>query len=137
MNPSTIYLDTSLALFTFEDGKENTIIKDWMNTTPATFVSSRLFATEVIRGLRRENKPISFANAIIARVNLINITEQTHVLAESLEMHTKTLDALHIATALMYEGSIQLATHDTRMKEVAQHYGMVVIDPLDPKPSTE
>ncbi len=63
------------------------------------FVSSRLLRTEVDRVLRRDERPLSDADPLVSPVGLFDITRETHTVAESIERHLKTLDALHLATA--------------------------------------
>lgn len=126
-----IYLDSSVALRTILDGPERPRLIRWMQVPGTTFVSSVLLRTEVIRVLRRDNMPVSGAAALLDRVGLVEITRETHRIAESIEAHIKTLDALHLATALIVGDSITVATHDRNMSIVAQHLGLQAIDPLD------
>lgn len=47
---------------------------------------------------------------------MLEITRDTHPVAESFERHVKTLDALHLATALLIDEVVTVATHDKTMK---------------------
>ena len=64
---------------------------------------------------------------------MLDITKETHTVAESIERHVKTLDALHLATALLIGEPVIVATHDTTMKTVAEHLGLQVTDPVEPR----
>ncbi|WP_417235124.1 type II toxin-antitoxin system prevent-host-death family antitoxin [Arthrobacter sp.] len=66
------------------------------------------------------------------RVGLLEISRETRTVAESMERHVKTLDALHLATALVIGEPVTVATHDKTMKVVAGHLGPHVIDPVEP-----
>ncbi|SDR87266.1 PIN domain-containing protein [Microlunatus soli] len=101
-----------------------------MQTPGTTFVSSRLLRTEVIRVLRRDGRPVSDGAPLLDRVGLLDITRETHTIAESFERHVKTLDALHLATALLIGDPVTVATHDATMKVVAEQLGLRVADPV-------
>jgi len=122
------YLDTSVALQAVLGGAERDNLIDWL--TKRTLISSRLFRTELIRGLRRENRPLSDGDWLIDRVGLIDITRQTHMRAEAIESHIKTLDALHLATALGLNFAVTIVTHDENMRLNAAALGLETIDPL-------
>jgi predicted nucleic acid-binding protein len=128
--PTLIYLDSSVALRTILDVPERERLQAWMQARDTTFVSSRLLRTEMIRVLRREGRSPSEGGPLFDRVGMLEITRETHTVAESIERHVKTLDALHVATALLIGESITVATHDTAMKDVATHLGLPVIDPV-------
>lgn len=133
MADSVIYLDSSVALRTIADVPERDRLLSWMQTANTRFVSSRLLRTEVIRTLRRDGRPLSDAAALFDRVATLDISADTHTVAESIERHIKTLDALHLATALLIGEPVTVATHDATMKAVAEHLGLAVIDPVDPR----
>ena len=62
---------------------------------------------------------------------MLEISRETHTVAESIERHVKTLDALHLATALLIGEPVTVATHDATMKVVAEHLGLLVTDPVE------
>ncbi|AYD90354.1 PIN domain-containing protein [Actinomyces lilanjuaniae] len=125
-----IYLDSSVALHTILDVPGRERLQVWMSTCGATFLASRLLRTEVVRVLRRVGRPPSDAAPLLDRVGLLEITRETHTVAESIERHVKTLDALHLATAPLVGEPITTATHDPTMKLVAEHLGLPAIDPV-------
>ncbi len=125
-----IYLDLSVALRTILDVPERVRLQEWMQKPETTFVSSRLLRTEVIRVLRRDNRPAADGAPLLDRVGLLEITRETHAIAESFERHIKTLDALHLATALLIGEPVTVATHDNVMKSVAEVLGLDVVDPV-------
>ncbi|MGO1542878.1 MAG: type II toxin-antitoxin system VapC family toxin [Gulosibacter sp.] len=125
-----VYLDSSVALRTILDVPERIQLQTWMDSIGASFVSSRLLRTEVIRVLRRDSRVLSDADALFGRVGLFDVTRETHSIAESIERNIKTLDALHLATALLIGESVTVASHDANMKDVAERLGLKVIDPV-------
>lgn len=125
-----VYLDSSVALRTILDVPERLRLQDWADAPDTDLVSSRLLRTEVIRVLRRDGRPVSDAEPLLSRVGLFDITRETYAVAESIERHVRTLDALHLATALLIGESVTVATHDAAMKAVAEHLGLRTVDPL-------
>lgn len=126
-----VYLDSSIAVRTILDVPERERLRAWMQTRALTFLSSRLLRTEVIRVLRRDGRPLSDGAPLLDRVGLLDITRETHAVAESIERHVTTLDALHVATALLVGDVVTVATHDATMKTVAAHLGLRVTDPVE------
>ncbi|MGO1948514.1 MAG: type II toxin-antitoxin system VapC family toxin [Mycobacteriaceae bacterium] len=125
-----IYLDSSVALRTVLGTPERRRLQLWLREPDRRFVASRLFHTEVIRILRREGIDLRKAEPLFARIGLIDITPETHVVAESIEQHTTSLDALHLATAKLIGEPITVATHDRNMASAAEHMGLAVTDPV-------
>ena len=130
MTASLVYLDSSVALRTILDTPDRERVQAWMATPGTTYVSSRLLRTEVIRVLRRDNRSLVDATPLLDRVGLLDISGETHTIAESIERHVRTLDALHLATALLIGEPVTVATHDATMARVAQHLGLLVVDPM-------
>ena len=125
-----VYLDSSVALRTILDVPERLRLQSWMDSSDTDFVSSRLLRTEVVRVLRRDERPLSDAEPLLSRVGLFDVTRETHTVAESIERHVKTLDAMHLATALLIGESVTVASHDASMKAVAEHLGLGMVDPV-------
>ena len=126
-----MYLDPSVALRTILDVPDRERLQSWMQVPGTTFVSSRLLRTEAIRVLRRDSRPLADGAPLLDRVGMLEISRETHTVAESIERHVKTLDALHLATALLIGEPVTVATHDATMKVVAEHLGLPVTDPVE------
>lgn len=90
-------------------------------------VWTRLHAKGVDRAIRRN------ADMLLAGVELVGMRRDA--LRRALEpwpMHLRTLDALHMATAVYLRsagGPIEVASYDHRMVAAAQALGIPVIDP--------
>lgn len=132
MGASLVYLDSSVALRTILDVPERERLHSWMRSAGATFVSSRLLRTEVVRVLRRDSRSLADGAPLLDRVGMLEISRETHTVAEAIERHVKTLDALHLATALLIGEEVTVATHDQSMKAAAEHLGLLVTDPVQP-----
>lgn len=131
MNSKIVYLDTSLALFSITDSPHKDTVIEWLQRPGFYLVSSRLFQTEVIRSMYRDERPLSEATPLLERVQLIQITDAVFNNAEAIKMHTKALDAIHLGTAATIEDPFVFATHDKRMRLVAKSLGFAVVDPLE------
>jgi len=131
VSTNLIYLDSSVALRAILDVPERGVIRSWLQAPGATFVSSRLLRTEIVRTLRRERYPVAMSAQVLDRVGLFDISGETHAVAESIERHVEALDAIHLATALIFGEPVTVATHDASMKSVAEHLGFLVIDPVE------
>lgn len=130
MTEEIVYLDSSVALRTILDVPERERLQSWMETPGTTYLSSRLLKTEVIRVLRRDGRPLTEGAPLLDRVGLLEINRETHAVAESIERHVKTLDALHLATVVLAGTPLTLASHDAAMKTVAENLGLTVTDPV-------
>lgn len=126
-----VYLDSSVALRTILDVPDRVRLQTWMQTPGTVYVSSRLLRTEVVRVLRRDARPLTDAAPLLDRVGLLDVTRETHAVAESIERHIRTLDALHLATALLVGEPVTVASHDKIMKTVAERLGLQVSDPVE------
>ena len=125
-----MYLDSSVGLRTLLNVPERRRLQRWIDAPGSMFVSSRLLRTEVIRVLRREGRPTAEAAPLLDRVGLFDITRETHTVAESIERRIRTLDALHLATALLIGEDLTVASHDTTVQAVAGQLGLRVTDPV-------
>ena len=124
------YIDSSVGLQALLNTPHRRQLIAWIDQDDNQFISSRLLRTEITRVLRREGEPANAGEALLTRVGLLAITEKIHQQAEAISIHVKTLDALHIATALLVPEVLTLATHDSHMAEVAAHLGLPVLDPV-------
>lgn len=120
-----------MALRTILNVPERVRLQKWMDSPNTDFVSSRLLRTEVVRVLRRDERPLSDAEPLLSRVGFFDVSRETHAVAESIERHIKVFDALHLATALLIGESITVASHDANTKAVAEHLGLTTVDPVE------
>ena len=125
------YLDSSLALRSILDVPERDRVIDWIDRAQSDgLISSQLLRIEVVRVLRRDGRPLSDAAALFGKVRLVRLTQQVIVSAEAIESHIRTLDALHLATALEIGEPVLIASHDNNMLSVARKLGFETVDPV-------
>ena len=124
------YLDTSVAVHVLEG---DVPAMEWFDaaTADADVVSSRLLQTELTRVLRRERRPVLDREALLDHVGLVTISDSILTAAESITEHVKTLDAIHLATALRLGSATVLVSHDQTLLRVAAELGIRASDPLE------
>jgi predicted nucleic acid-binding protein len=117
-----IYVDSSVALAQLlsEDRRPPEAL--WGET----LVSSRLIEFELLnvlraRGLESTHEPL--ARDLLARVGLLELIPEIVGRREGAPRSTRTLDALHLASALFLlenGAAVELATYDARMRQGAR-----------------
>lgn len=94
-------------------------------------VSSRLLRTELTRLLRREGLPLARRGEIADRLATVPVDHATLTAAEAIVPHVKTLDAIHLASALQSGlEDLVIVSHDRNMSQIAQQLGFEVFDPV-------
>lgn len=126
-----IYLDTSVAVHALRGAPAVECWWDEVHADPdRELVSSRLLQTELTRVLRRDGRPVVERGPIIGQLGLVPITEAILTAAEAITVHLKTLDAIHLATALAFGSGTVIATHDAALKAAADAVGLAWTDPV-------
>lgn len=95
-------------------------------------VTSRLLRTELTRLVRREGLGLDRRREIVDRLATIPVDHGTLAAAEAIVPHVKTLDAIHLASAL-HSGldDLVIVSHDHNMSNVARELGFEVFDPVE------
>jgi predicted nucleic acid-binding protein len=124
------YLDSSAILKTIFDEKERPDLLRFLNSQST---SSRLSKIEVRRTVARlVPTKTAEVNLELDKINFLPISNPILMAAEnfSSEITLRTLDAIHIATVMSLEGSIEgLITYDRQMIANAKLLGIKVISP--------
>lgn len=127
------FIDSSAALHTVvPDGDIRA--EEWFHqaaSTGKTLLASTLLRLEFTRVLRRDLQPIDKGDWLLDRTTFIRIDNRTLRYAASIEPHIRSLDAIHLATAVLSETKPTVVTHDSNMKTVAKHLGLETFDPLE------
>ena len=96
-------------------------------------VSSTLIRTEVVRALRRSGNGhlVGAARRLIGAMRLVRLDEPLLDRASELEpAHLRTLDAIHLATAMAIGPDLGIFfTYDDRLQTAASASGLVVAAP--------
>jgi len=124
------YLDSSAILKTIFDEQERPDLLRFLNSQST---SSRLSKIEVRRTVARlVPTKTAEVNLELDKINFLPISNPILMTAEnfSSEITLRTLDAIHIATVMSLEGSIEgLITYDRQMIANAKLLGIKVVSP--------
>lgn len=124
------YLDTSVALRVML-GHDAGALTWYGGTEPGSVVSSRLLHLECVRVLRRDGLDTAIADDFAGELVLMNVDTALITEAAAIRPHLKTLDALHLASALrLGMAAVTLVSHDRTMLTVGHALGFATLDPV-------
>lgn len=129
-----IYVDSSVPLLALmeQTGGSEAAALDEHRGEALRKVSSALLDVEVSRALRREGLDPALADALLDSIDLVVIDDEVVQRAKALTGELTSLNAIHLATALMLDhprDPVVLLTHDARLAKAARAHGLEVIDP--------
>lgn len=115
---------------------ESDALRSWIAERPEQ-VSSVVAAIEVRRAVLRspfpagaEASPVERADSVLGALGLIALDDRVVAAAGSVRPSTvRTLDAIHVATALTVPDLEALVTYDDRLGEAARASGIAVVQP--------
>jgi uncharacterized protein len=128
------YLDSSIAVRILLGHSASAA--RWFDRTTGSdddrVVSSRILRTEVTRVLRRESLPVAPRDQVLDYIDTIPLDHAVLQEAEAIIPHIRTLDAIHLASALRTGiEDLIVVTHDTTMKSLAATIGFRINDPVE------
>lgn len=96
-----------------------------------SLISSALSVVEVVRAVRRVRGNLRRAEAVLGGIALVPIDDGIiRSAAELSSSSLRTLDAIHLATAMSLRGDIShLVTYDTRLGEAARAMNVATSSP--------
>lgn len=117
--------------------RESDLLDDYLRqrlSGGARLLSSSLLHVELHRVGVREQIEASKVDRVIGNVSLVSVADAVLRLAAGIAHHVKTLDAIHLGTALYLEqqqrGMIgELITYDSNMIRVARRLGFIATSP--------
>lgn len=122
-----IYLETSAAAKALIDEDGSDAVRA-LFAQPTRFVASRLLAVELHAVADRRPVSAEAVDELLDRVTLLSLGDDT--LAQAIELHSglRTLDALHLATALeLGENITGLLTFDREFAAAAEAHGIRLV----------
>ena len=126
-----VYLDTSALGRALLGESDANAITDALRRFDQT-IASRLLQAE-LRRLAARREMVARANVLLASVALLPVDSRTLDLAETLAPHTLgTLDAIHLATALLSAEALDveaLMTYDKQLASAGREHGLEVVAP--------
>jgi len=125
-----IYLDASAALKAIVAEAESEALLGWLSGLEDELVSSWLLFTELhcAAAQRPEDVDVDHVNEMLSRVQLIDLARADFASAAELGNGLRTLDALHLTTALRVDAG-SIATYDAELAAAARRIGMEVLAP--------
>ena len=132
------YIDTSVAFRV--SSRESLAAETWLDQdiqSGAQYFSSQLLRTELIWAYRRSGKDLAEAIEFIHLIAMLDLDNELATEATNLEPLVKTLDALHLATALRLAKllPVTVITHDAQMARAAKQLGLAAHDPVTDDPN--
>lgn len=128
-----IYLDSSALLKLLFQEDESDALQDWLaDRSEAPVVSSELAEVEVLRAARRlQESVLADARSLLGHVDLVPLSGSVVDLASDMEdVSLRSLDALHLASALMLGTELQaFVTYDGRLLDAAETAGLPIQQP--------
>lgn len=125
-----IYLDTSAALKLVISEPESAALAAWLDEQAQPLISSSLLRVELRRALRRTGlHAIDRAQAVLASITQRGVDAILDDAAELDGTHLRSLDSLHLATALSVQRLDHFVTYDQRLADHVQAAGLAVAAP--------
>ena len=124
-------VDTSALAKLMVEEAESAALQSYLRSRASsdTFVVSVVGLTELRRLAIRLDVPPADPLAVADRFEVVAVTESMlHLAGTFPHRHLGTLDAIHVATAVVV-GARTLVTYDTRQAEAAAQEGLVVVAP--------
>jgi len=130
-----IYVDTSAALLVLLGQEGAASAQDFLHrlTSRERAAFSVLLQIEMVRALHRERLSLTIAQELLDGVELMPINDDVVERACAMTEELKSLDAIHLATALLLDDPrdpVTVFTHDARLADAARSHGLAVFDPL-------
>ena len=130
-----IYVDTSAALLVLLGQEGAASAQAFLNRLASRerVTSSVLLQIEMMRALHRERLSLTIAQELLDGVELMPINDDVVERACAMTEEVKSLDAIHLATALLLDDPrdpVTVFTHDVRLADAARSHGLAVFDPL-------
>jgi predicted nucleic acid-binding protein len=126
-----IYLDSSALVKLVIDEQESIDLAEYLAGGAARF-SSALARVEVVRALRAQgSEVVTYARAVIRGIDLIAVDDAVLDRAAELDPRVlRSLDAIHLASALSLEGRLRtIVTYDERMLRAAEALALPIASP--------
>jgi uncharacterized protein len=128
-----IYLDSSAVMKLIRSEDETSALREWLELRPdQPVVTSELGRVEVLRAARRVGgRALAEARAVVGDLDLIPLDRAVQDVASDIgDPLLRTLDALHVASALLVgEALTAFIAYDQRLAYAAQAAGLVVAAP--------
>ena len=123
------YLDASAIVKLVVDEVESPVLLHWYVEVERA-VTSRIGVIETRRAIRRRDHDEARLAAVIDRLEVFELDADIDQRASAITpLSLRTLDAIHVATALAIPGLGSFVTYDDRLADAARAVGLPVVRP--------
>ncbi|GAB2985317.1 type II toxin-antitoxin system VapC family toxin [Saccharothrix stipae] len=132
-----IYFDSSALVKLVRAEAESAALHDWLVSHTDPVVSSALARTEVLRAVRRDSTRLADkARRVLSGVEMIPMTFDLLDEAGGLSAELRSLDAIHLVSALRLRGDLDaFVAYDKRLLTAADEMGLPVASPGTAEPT--
>lgn len=125
-----LYLDTSATARLLIEEPESKALGDFLRSARTQLVTSRVGVVELRRIGRRIDAGADRADALAASLVVVELNEMIERQAITIDPGLRSLDAIHLATALVAADSIDgFVCYDVRLAAAATALGLAVLAP--------
>jgi hypothetical protein len=127
-----IYLDSAAIVKLVHAESESQALRNWLDERAEVgWVSSVLAEIESFRALARYTpQAVSRLHLVLDLIDLVELDAGARILAQTVRPATvRSLDAIHLATALRIQPLTSFVTYDKRLADAAQLAGLTVDAP--------
>lgn len=128
-----IYVDTSAALKLLVEEPESAALAGYLTIAAADghqLVASMLLYTELhCASQRRAQIPPALVNAVLSRLNLVDLTRLDLMYAAAIPGRLRSADAIHLAAAVRLQTDV-LVAYDSELVAASVQAGVSVSSPV-------
>ncbi|HEX2285247.1 MAG TPA: type II toxin-antitoxin system VapC family toxin [Mycobacterium sp.] len=126
-----IYVDSSALVKMVIEEAESLALAQYLAGFPDdSRVTAAIARTELLRAVARSGSAAETARDALARLSFVAVTTSVLEAAAAIRPpEIRTLDAIHLAAALVVPDLRALVTYDRRLSEAATHAGLPVVSP--------
>ena len=125
-----LYVDTSASVKLLLVEEESDALEEFLRSADVPLLTSRVGVVELRRVGRRGGASADRADAVAATFTTIELDAAAEGLAVGLDSGLRTLDAVHLASALAMGDELGgFVCYDARLTEAATRIGLPVVAP--------
>jgi uncharacterized protein len=126
-----LYVDTSATVKLLLQEPESAALIAFLRAARTPLVCSRVGIVELRRVGRRSGADANRSDAVAATLVVVELDETIEHAALSVDPALRTLDAIHLATALAAAGSVTgFVCYDARLAAAAKSIGLTTFAPV-------
>jgi uncharacterized protein len=127
------YFDSSALVKLFASESKSADFQNFFATASKSntkFFSSALSRVEIFRGLQRQGWDVSRVDEFLKGLTLVRLTDSVIGLAQIVAPGLRSLDAIHLASALQLKPlELTFVTYDKPLAKAAEEAGLQLLSP--------